>query len=238
MVTTSRSPSASGSTLRTSGHHGGAPRAFPPRSARTLALVAATACSVGLAATSHTLTSTWKAPGTGPLDFADKKVAALVITTDDGLRMSAEAALAREISARGPKGVAAYTVIPREELTDKEKAKSWFERSAIEGIVAMRIVGVDKSTSYSAVVWSSGYYNNFYDYYGNGWTTVTPIGKGRVDTTLAVETLLYQVSDARLLWASISETTNPKDAGTFMKGLVSAVVKELQKEGLVRKARN
>jgi hypothetical protein len=57
-----------------------------------------------------------------------------------------------------------------------------------------------------------------------------------VDTTLAVETLLYQVSDAKLLWASISETTNPKDAATFMKGLVNSIVKELEKEGLVRKA--
>ena len=195
-----------------------------------------TACAAGLVAAEHRFTSTWKAPGAAPLNFAGKRVAALVITTDDSLRMSAEAALAREITARGPKGVAAYTLIPREELTDKDKAKGWFERSAVEGVVAMRIVGVDKTTSYSAVVWSSGYYGNFWDYYGTGWATVTPIGKGRVDTTLAVETLLFRVSDATLLWASISETTNPKDAGTFMKGLVDTVVKELQKQGLVRKA--
>ena len=195
-----------------------------------------TSCAAGLVAAQPRLTSTWKAPGTGPLNFADKRVAALVITTDDALRMSAEAALAREITARGPKGVAAYTLIPREELTDKDKAKAWFERSGVEGVVAMRIVGVDKTTSYSAVVWSSGYYGNFWDYYGTGWATVTPIGKGRVDTTLAVETLLFRVSDATLLWAGISETTNPKDAGTFMKNLVNVLVKELQKQGLVRKA--
>jgi hypothetical protein len=215
---------------------------FIPRSrtrsgfARTAAFALAAICGAGLLAASPTFTSTWKAPGTGPLDFADKRVAALVITSDANLQMSAEEALAREITARGPRGVAAYRVIPREELTDKDKAKGWFDRNGIEGVVAMRIVGVDKSTSYSAVVWSSGYYGNFWDYYGNGWATVTPIGKGRVDTTLAVETLLYQVSDARLLWASISETTNPKDAGAFMKGLVDAVVKELQKEGLVKRA--
>jgi len=198
-------------------------------------LIVATACCVGLVAASHTFTSTWKAPGTGRLDFAGKKVAALVITTDENLRMSAESALAREITARGPKGVAAYTLIPREELTDKDKAKGWFERTGVEGVVAMRIVGVDKQRSYSAVVWSSGYYGNFYDYYGSSWATVTPIGKGQIDTTVAVETLLYHVSDAKLLWASVSETTNPKDAGAFMKEFVKVAVKELQKEGLVRK---
>ena len=225
MATTSRSRSGSGS-LGTRTRHG---------SARAVLLVAVTACGVGLAAAPR-FTSTWKAPGTGPLNFADKKVAALVITTDEALRMSAEEALARGITARGPRGVAAYTLVPREELTDKDRARDWFERSGVEGVVAMRIVGVDKTKSYSAVVWSSGYYGNFWDYYGTGWATVTPIGKGRVDTTLAVETLLFRVSDATLLWASISETTNPKDAGTFMKGLVNASVKELQKQGLIRKA--
>ena len=200
-----------------------------------VACVLATACGIALAAADYTFISTWKAPAAGPLNFAGKRVAALVITNDESLRMSAEEALAREISARGPKGVAAYTLIPREEVTDKDKVKAWFERRGVEGVVAMRVVGVDKSTSYSAVVWSSGYYGNFWNYYGNGWATVTPIGKGRVDTTLAVETLLYQVSDATLLWASVSETTNPKDAGTFMKGLTSAIVKELQKEGMVSK---
>ncbi len=199
------------------------------------ALAAALACGVGLAAASHKLTSTWKAPGAGPLNFAGKKVAALVIVEDNNLRMSAEEALAREITARGPQGVAAYRVIPREELTDKDKAKGWFQRTRVDGVVAMRIVGVDQQTKYSAVVWSSGYYPDFWSYYGNGWATVTPIGKGKLETTLAVETLLYNVSDAKLLWAGVSETTNPKNAQEFMAGLAKAVVKELQKQGLARK---
>lgn len=199
-----------------------------------MAFVVALACCAGVAS-AQTLRSTWKAPEVGPLDFAGRKVAALVITDDTDLRMSAESALAREITARGPQGVAAYTLIPREELTDPASAKAWFGRRAVEGVVAMRIVGVETATVYSAVVWSSGYYGNFWDYYGNGWATVTPIGKGRQETTLAVETLLYRVSDARLLWASVSETTNPKDAGTFMKGLVNVVAKELEKQGLRRK---
>ena len=110
-----------------------------PIGARALAVAAA--CGVGLAAASSTLTSTWKAPGEGPLDYTGKKVVALVITADDSLRMSAEEALVREISARGPQGVAAYRLIPREEMTDKDKAKGWFDRSGAAGVVALRLVG-------------------------------------------------------------------------------------------------
>ena len=205
------------------------------RSLRAWTLATAMACGVGLTAASSSLTSTWKAPGEGPLDFAGKKVVALVITADDSLRMSAEEALVREISARGPQGVASYRLIPREELTDKDKAKGWFDRSGAAGVVALRLVGQDQQRVYSAVVWSGGSYGNFYDYYGSSWATVTPIGTGHIETTLTVETLFYRVSDAKLLWAGVSQTTNPKDVGSFMKDLTKVVVKALEKEGLTKK---
>jgi hypothetical protein len=199
------------------------------------ALAIAAACGVGLTAASSTLTSTWKAPGEGPFDYTGKKVVALVITADDSLRMSAEEALVREISARGPQGVASYRLIPREELKDKDKAKAWFDRSGAAGVVALRLLDKDDQRVYSAVVWSGGSYGNFYDYYGSSWATVSPIGKGHIETTLTVETLFYRVSDAKLLWAAVSETTNPKDAGSFMKDLAKTVVKALEKEGLTKK---
>jgi len=191
---------------------------------------------MGLAAASVTLTSTWKAPGETSLNYAGKKVVALVITADESLRMSSEEALVREISARGPQGVAAYRLIPREELTDKDKVKGWLDRSGAAGVVALRVSNQEERRVYDAMVWSSGYYGNFYDYYGSSWATVTPIGKGHIERTLTVETLLFRVSDAKLLWAGVSQTTDPKDVSSFMKELTKTVVKQLEKEGLARKA--
>ena len=206
-------------------------------------LLAAILCGVPpsiLSGVSYKFKSTWKAPGAGPLNFAGKKVAALVITNDDNLRVSAEEALKREITARGPVGVAAYTLVPKEELRDKDKARPWFERAGVEGVVAMRVVNVDTETTYGAVVWSSSYYGNFWDYYGTSWNSVymigTPIGNARQRTTVAVETLLFNVRENKLMWASVTETTDPESVGAYMKGLVSAVVKELQKQGLARKS--
>jgi len=191
---------------------------------------------MGLAAASVTLTSTWKAPGETSLNYAGKKVVALVITADESLRMSSEEALVREISARGPQGVAAYRLIPREELTDKDKVKGWLDRSGAAGVVALRVSNQEERRVYDAMVWSSGYYGNFYDYYGSSWATVTPIGKGHIERTLTVETLLFRVSDAKLLWAGVSQTTDPKDVSSFMKELTKTVVRQLEKEGLARKA--
>ena len=64
-------------------------------------------------------TSTWKAPEAASTSFAGKKVAALIISQDENLRISGEEALVRELAAIGvPGGVASYRIVPREELMD------------------------------------------------------------------------------------------------------------------------
>ena len=89
-------------------------------------------------------TSTWKALEATTTTFSGKKVAALIISDDLDLRMAGEEALVRELAELGlAQGVASYRIIPREELRDPEKAKGWYERAGVEGIVSMRLVSAD-----------------------------------------------------------------------------------------------
>ena len=205
------------------------------RSSAIVCLVLAAAAAV--TAAENAFLSTWTSPDAGPMNFAGRKVAALVIVDDENLRMSAEEALAREITARGPVGVAANRFIPREELADKDRAKAWFERTGVQGAVIMRLVGADTQKVYSSVVWSSGYYSNVWDYYGYGWTTVTPIGKGRNATSVTVETLLYDIASGRPIWAGVTRTEDVKDTASYMKGIAKDIGKQLEKAGLAKKGR-
>src|SRR5215471_20944809 len=52
------------------------------------------------AAAQNDFVSTWKADGVTQIDFAGKKVAAVLIVDDDSLRVPTEEALAKEITAR------------------------------------------------------------------------------------------------------------------------------------------
>lgn len=178
--------------------------------------------------------STWKAPGAEQIDFTGRKVAAVLIVDDPNLRVSAEEALAREISARGAIAVPAYKILPKELLTDKDAARAWFEKARIEGLVILRVVKTDTQKVYSSVVWSSGYYGNAWDYWGTGWATATPIGKGRDQQLLTVETVLYDLSKGVPIWAAATRTTDPKNVQSYMKLLAIDLVKELEKAGLVR----
>jgi len=179
-------------------------------------------------------TSTWKAPEATGVRFAGKKVAALVITTDENLRMSVEEQLVRELATRNIQGVPTYRMIPKEVLTNSEQARPWFERSGVEGVVSLRPVSAETQITYAPSVWTTTSYSTLWGYYGYGWTGVYDPGGMRKDTTLVVETLIHSVPLDKLLWAGVSTTTNPEKAPVFIKELVDAAVKEMKKQGLVK----
>jgi hypothetical protein len=197
-------------------------------------VLSAAALAVACATTSFQ--STWKAPDAQPLQFKGKKVAALVVSKEEGVRYGAEDALARELTARGAVGVAAYSLIPKELVQDKEKAKEFLAKADVAGVVAMRVVGKDQQLSSSpggfyggpgyATFWGAGYY-------GYGWGAVYDPGYLRTDTIVTVETLVYSLKQDKLVWAGQSETTNPSKVGPFIKELVTKAATEMKKQGLI-----
>jgi hypothetical protein len=176
--------------------------------------------------------SAWRSMDAAQVSFAGKKVAALVMTDDDSLRVSGEEALVRELTGRGLQMVASYRIVPKEELKNPESAKGWYERSGVEGVVAVRPVSADKVTTYTPATWTNPYYGTLWGYYGYGWGSVYIPGSSRQDTVVVVETLIFSVPLNQLLWAAVSETKNPKQLQRFVSDLVTATAKEMQKQGL------
>ncbi len=195
-------------------------------------LVVVLAASV--AASDPKFTSVWASPDAKGITFAGKKVAALVMSGDDNLRISAEEQLVRDLAARGVAGVATYRMVPREETMSADRARPWFERAQVDGVVALRPVSVDKQTTYAPSVWSTTSYSTLWGYYGYGWTGFYSPGGTRSDTTLVVETLVYSLPLDKLLWAGVSTTTNPKEAQAFVSQLVGQAIKEMKKQQLVK----
>ena len=180
-------------------------------------------------------TSTWKGKDAAAVSFAGKKVAALVISKDEPLRVAGEEALVRELTPRGINMVATYRIVPRPELETPEKAKLWYEKAAVEGVVALRPVSSDKVKSYTSATWVGASYNSFWSYYPYAWSGVYIPGSTREDTYVTVEALVFDVPRNELLWAGVSETKNPKQLQQFVKDLVLAASKEMQREGLIKK---
>lgn len=209
------------------------------RMTATVAVAAALAAATFLPALAAApkFISVWKTPAASEVSFAGKKVAALVITKDDSLRVAGEEALARELTGRGLQGVATYRIAPKEELSDPEKAKVWFEKAGVDGVVAMRPVGSEKRSTYTPGTWVNPYYGTLWGYYGYGWGSVYVPGTIARETVVTVETLIFSVPRNTLLWAAVSESRDPKNLQQFVTDLVKESVKELHKQGLARAAK-
>jgi len=191
---------------------------------------------VGAVAAKARFTSTWKAPGAQGVSFAGKKVVGLIVHDDMNLRMSAEEALARELANRGLQGVAAYRLIPKEEIRDPKLVKAWFERAGAAGVVMMRLIDLSKEKIPSAVVWQSAtYYNSLWSYYPYSWGAVYEIVPARTEVKFIVETIIFDVAAGHMVWAGTSESTNPKGVQTLVKDIVEAAGAEMKKDGLVGK---
>ena len=196
--------------------------------------LAATLVAVAVVSAAPKFTSVWRSSEAGSVSFAGKKVAALVISQDDSLRVPGEEALARELAARGMQSVATYRIAPKEELQSGERAKVWFEKANVEGVVAMRPVSSEKRTTYTPGTWTNPYYSTLWGYYGYGWNNMYIPGSVGQETVVVVETTIYSVPRNMLLWAGVSETRDPKALQQFVEDLVKEAVKELQKQGLAR----
>jgi hypothetical protein len=203
---------------------------------RTVTYALILALSAGAAIHAAKFKTTWKAPDAGTENFAGKRVAAFVVTKDEALRMSAEEALVRQLEAVGVQGEASYRLAPREVLQDKDKARAWFEKIGVAGVIAMRVVSADKVTTYTPSTWTTGYYGSWWGYYGYTYSVAFSPGFVDTNTIVTVETLIFSVPRDKLLWAAVSETTNPKNVDVFMKDLVKQSVKEMRKQGLAVKA--
>jgi hypothetical protein len=190
-------------------------------------------CSVTLFAAEMKFLSTWKSPDAATTSLVGKKVATLVIAEEDSLRVAGEEALARELEARGIPAIATYRIVPKPELATAERAKPWFERAAVEGVVAVRPISKDKLPEFSPATWTSSDYSSFWNYYGYGWGAYYRPGVDRTDTVV-VETLVFTMASNGLVWASVTETTNPKELQPFITDLARAAIKEMQKQGLAK----
>ena len=179
--------------------------------------------------------SQWKSMDAGSVSFFGKKVAALVMSSDDSLRVAGEESLVRELTARGLQAVPTYRIAPKEEMRTAETAKPWFERAAFDGVIALRPVAVDTARVYTPSMWVSTSYSTFWGYYGYGWESVYVPGSSRVETAAIVETLIFSVARNQLLWAAVTEPTAVKDLPSFIQDLVKRSVAVLHEQGLAKR---
>ena len=182
---------------------------------------------------STTFISTWKAPDAQRIDPRGKNIAALVISSDVGRRRSAEVYLANDLTIRGARGIAAYTLIGLDRPS-LDYARARFKEAGVEGVVVMRLVGHDQTVIVDPGGFSGSAYGTFGSYYSSyGMELSYSTGSVQTDTVVSIETLIYLLNKDQLLWAGTSRTSNPEGLSELVDEVADAVAKEVVKQGLI-----
>ncbi len=182
---------------------------------------------------STTFTSTWKAPDAQRADPTGKSIAALVISGDKKRRRDAEVYLAHELTIRGARGVAAYTLIGLDQ-PNVDYARARFKEAGVEGVVIMRLISHDKRVIVDPGGFSGSAYGSFGSYYSSYGVGVTySTGSVQTDTVVTIETLIYSLNQDKLLWAGTSRTSNPAGLQRLVTEVADAVASQVAKQGVI-----
>jgi hypothetical protein len=177
------------------------------------------------------------------LNFGGAKVAALVISGNKSFRLPAEDELARQITAQGAVGIAAYTLVPDDAIADQERSKALMEKAGVVGVVSMRVVSnQQRITSTPSTFWVGPPHSAFWGrpgwgrpgYWGWGWGFASaPVIQ--TDTLVSVETLIFDLSQDKLIWVATSRTTNPSNVQGLVRDLSRASASQLRRQGLIQR---
>jgi hypothetical protein len=214
------------------------------RSSRAVLIVAGVFAfqAIALGASAGTkFNTTWKAPDAQAMALKPgDKVIATVIHKDVSVRRGSEMSLVMELNKRGLTALPAYSIVPDEYMKDKEKAKALVDKTGAVAVVVLRVTGKDQevtSTAASAIYMGPSYGSYWGGYYGFGWSMAYDPGYVRTETSLFIETLVYDLKQDKLVWAGSSSTTNPKRVDSLVRDVVGKVANELKKQGVIRVAK-
>lgn len=192
--------------------------------------------------TSTSINGSWSAPGAEVGNY--QKVAVVAIGTQTQNTRIAETEITASLNARGIPAVPGYDIFQEGYLKgqpSKEDIQSKLRQANVEGLLTVALLDAKEETYYVpgttryAPYPTYPYYGSWYGYYNFYAPTVYEPGYYAQSTNFFLETNLYDVDDAELVWSAQSSTIDPTSFSSFAKSYSGSIVKQMQKDGVIRK---
>lgn len=185
------------------------------------------------------LVTSWKNPNYAGQRFT--RILILGVSRNPEVRADFEDALSEKVGREGVEAVPANTILlrPDDSPLDMAYLKTQIRTNKIDAVIMSRLIKFEKDVTYipgDNYLIAYPTHRTFYGYYGTVYQQVYSPDYLREDTKVRVETKLYAATppDGELIWTGISDTFNPNSAKKVIKDLVKLVVKEMEKEGILK----
>lgn len=193
---------------------------------RTLAL-AVLAAALAACASQTTLSDVWVADGLAP--GAYRKVLVIAIGPDQDRRMAFEDAMSRRIPGSAP----SHSLMSLGELADRAKVKAKLEEKGFDGVLVVRLLGVDvdqstmpgHATMLSPNAGLYGYWDPAHAAFERDYQVTA--------RSVSLEVMFFDVASAERKFRAESQSYNPADQSKLADGLFDALRAELKKRGVL-----
>lgn len=195
----------------------------------------------GVSAASIKIVTSWFNPKYKGQAF--HKILVIGVAQNLEVRADFEDEMASKIARPGIETIPGNQILLRPDPNakpDLEYLRGQIRDNHIDAVVVSRLLKVDKkvlSIPSSTYIAPFPYYYSFYGYLGAVYPVMYDPGYEREDITVRVETNVYATSkpDGDLVWTAVSDSFNPKSAKKVADGLVKAVPRQMEKDGLLPK---
>lgn len=185
------------------------------------------------ACSSTRIASSWRDPDT-KVDLEKlNKVLVVALMRDESSRRAAEDEMAARLKG---KGVVSYGYLGEEIKTlSEEQIRDKLRTDQFDGAITMRLVDVDKEVNYTPGTFSSYpvYYRTFGGYIRRGWAYYSTPDRYSTTRTYSVETNIYSIRKDKIIWTSLTETSDPGGVNRLIADIASTIYKKMKKEGFI-----
>jgi len=172
----------------------------------------------------------WTDPG---FKASLQNVMVLSLNQSEKSRRFFEDKFLKQLKHSGIRSSVSYKLLPDYVDLNKEMVKAAIAGSDIDAVLVLREVKITKKESYRQVE-SPGARDNFYHYVGSyGAASAVETVE---DTVVHLESNLYAVTGAKLIWSGKVEIENPKDKQTAVSQMAEKIVEVIGKTGFIRKS--
>jgi hypothetical protein len=154
-------------------------------------------------------------------DVPFKKIFVVAATKDESSNRIVEDKVVAAI--KNATAVASYTYLKPGD-TDQAAVEQKLKAEGFDGLIVMRLKNVETSQNYVPGSSYGGWYG--YRYGSPGYVTT--------DETFIVETNIYSLKEAKLLWSGTTSTLNPTKMDNTIDAIINTISYELKRQKLIK----
>jgi len=169
-------------------------------------------------------------------------VLVLVVADKMGNRQDAENYIVKKLDEAGVNAMQSYDILPKTETIDAEAVGKAIDGLQLDSVIVMYATGVTEEEYYKparrfGVYTGYGYghahYGSFYNYYPHAYTYVYLPGYDNTHHVVAIETSLFDIESAKMVWSGQSNTFAPESVDDVIHSITVLTINELKKKKII-----